>query len=85
LEKAAREGVSQEEMVQETVQDETTQEKASRQPKSKRYYFLHEMVKQTTDKKKIREETTNLLLAGRDTTAGLLSNMLFELARRPEI
>ena len=35
--------------------------------------------------KRIREELINILLAGRDTTASLLSNMFFELARRPEI
>jgi cytochrome P450 len=50
-----------------------------------KYYFIQEVAKQTTDKKRIREELINILLAGRDTTASLLSNMFFELARRPEI
>ncbi|KAI8936755.1 hypothetical protein NX059_006002 [Plenodomus lindquistii] len=50
-----------------------------------KYYFIQEVAKQTTDKKRIREELINILLAGRDTTAGLLSNMFFELARRPQI
>lgn len=52
---------------------------------SDKYYFIHEVAKQTTDKKRIREELINILLAGRDTTASLLSNLFFELARRPEI
>jgi cytochrome P450 len=50
-----------------------------------RYVFLHELVKQTADPKELRDQLLNILLAGRDTTAGLLSNMFFELARRPEI
>jgi cytochrome P450 len=50
-----------------------------------RYVFIHELAKQTSDKKRIRDELINILLAGRDTTASLLSNMFFEIAKRPEI
>lgn len=50
-----------------------------------RYVFIQELAKQTTDKKRIRHELINVLLAGRDTTASLLSNMFFEVARRPDI
>ncbi|KAF2115912.1 cytochrome P450 [Lophiotrema nucula] len=50
-----------------------------------RYVFIHELAKQTNDKKRIREELMNVLLAGRDTTASLLSNMFFEISKRPEI
>ena len=50
-----------------------------------RYVFLHELVSQTTDKVKIRSELLNILLAGRDTTASLLSNVWFELSKRPEV
>jgi cytochrome P450 len=50
-----------------------------------RYIFLHELVKQTTDPYQIRSELLNILLAGRDTTASLLSNLWFELAKRPDI
>ncbi|KAH9872131.1 hypothetical protein J1614_006393 [Plenodomus biglobosus] len=53
--------------------------------KDEKYYFIQEVAKQTTDKKRIREELINILLAGRDTTASLLSNMFFELAKRPEV
>jgi hypothetical protein len=50
-----------------------------------RYVFIHELVKQTNDKTRIRDELMNVLLAGRDTTASLLSNMFFEIAKRPDI
>ena len=50
-----------------------------------RYVFLNELVKQTTDPIQIRSELLNILLAGRDTTASLLSNTWFMLARRPDI
>ena len=51
----------------------------------KRYIFLHELLNQTTDKVKIRSELLNILLAGRETTAALLSNLWFELSKRPDI
>lgn len=49
------------------------------------YVFLYELVKQTRDPKVLRDQCLNILLAARDTTAGLLSFMFFELARNPEI
>jgi cytochrome P450 len=50
-----------------------------------KYCFIREVAKLTTNKKRIRDELTNILIAGRDTTASLLSNMFFEVAKRPEI
>ena len=50
-----------------------------------RYIFLHELVKQTSDPLRIRSELLNILLAGRDTTASLLSDVWFVLARRPDV
>ena len=50
-----------------------------------RYVFLHELVKVTSDPVQIRSELLNILLAGRDTTASLLSNTWFELSRKPDI
>ena len=50
-----------------------------------RYVFLHELVKATSDPIQIRSELLNVLLAGRDTTASLLSNVFFLLARRPDV
>lgn len=50
-----------------------------------RYVFLNELVKSTADPIQIRAELLNILLAGRDTTASLLSDVWFVLARRPDI
>lgn len=50
-----------------------------------RYVFLYELVKRTTDPVRLRSELLNILLAGRDTTASLLSDTWFVLARRPDI
>jgi cytochrome P450 len=50
-----------------------------------RYVFIHELVKQTDNKERVRSELINVLLAGRDTTASLMSNALFEIAKRPHI
>lgn len=49
------------------------------------YVFLYELVKQTRNPKVLRDQALNILVAGRDTTAGLLSFTLFELARNPDI
>jgi cytochrome P450 len=50
-----------------------------------KYVFLREMAKSTTDRTQLRDELLNVLLAGRDTTASLLSNMWFILAKNPKI
>ena len=50
-----------------------------------RYVFLYELVKRTTDPVQLRSEMLNVLLAGRDTTASLLSDTWFILARRPDV
>ncbi|TVY83200.1 Cytochrome P450 monooxygenase fsdH [Lachnellula suecica] len=53
--------------------------------KKENYIFLTEMLKTTRDPKQLREELLNILLAGRDTTASLLSHTFHVLARRPDI
>lgn len=50
-----------------------------------RYVFLHELVKVTSDPQVIRDEVLSALLGGRDTTASLLSNLFFCLARDPRV
>lgn len=52
---------------------------------SQRYVFLDELTKATRDPQQLRDEVLNILLAGRDTTASLLSNTFHVLARRPDI
>ncbi|OJI87708.1 hypothetical protein ASPTUDRAFT_184991 [Aspergillus tubingensis CBS 134.48] len=49
-----------------------------------RYLFLQGLAEQTGDRDRIRDELMNILLAGRDTTASLLSNLFFMLARCPK-
>ena len=49
------------------------------------YIFLHELLKQTQDPYVLRSELLNVLLAGRDTTAGLLGNTFWLLARHPRV
>ncbi|CAN3355548.1 cytochrome P450 52A2 [Diutina catenulata] len=53
--------------------------------KSDGYIFLYELVKQTRDPKVLRDQLLNILVAGRDTTAGLLSFIFFELSQHPEV
>jgi cytochrome P450 len=51
-----------------------------------KYSFLRTLAQQTGGgRTQIRDELMNVLLAGRDTTASLLSNLLFVLARHPRI
>lgn len=59
-------------------------EKADQQP-GDRYVFLNELVKGTADPVQIRSEALNVLLAGRDTTASLLSNVWWTLSKRPDV
>ncbi|TQV93207.1 Cytochrome P450 [Cordyceps javanica] len=47
------------------------------------YVFLRELAKTTRDPDALRSQLLNILLAGRDTTAGLLGWTFFLLARHP--
>ncbi|KAG7662130.1 uncharacterized protein J8A68_004392 [[Candida] subhashii] len=49
------------------------------------YTFLYELVKKTRSPKMLQDQLLNIMVAGRDTTAGLLSFTMFELARNPEV
>ena len=51
----------------------------------KKYTFLHELITRTQDPYTLRSELLNVLLAGRDTTAGLLSNTWHVLSKRADI
>jgi cytochrome P450 len=50
-----------------------------------RYVFLEELATRTRDPVELRAQLLNILLAGRDTTASLLSWLFHELLRHPEI
>lgn len=49
------------------------------------YVFLRELAKETRDPNELRSQVLNVLLAGRDTTAGLLGWTFYLLARHPEV
>ncbi|EFQ97097.1 hypothetical protein MGYG_00140 [Nannizzia gypsea CBS 118893] len=68
-----------------TVESDKYREQGDFKSKGQKYVFLHELASRTSDKRRILDEVMNVLVAGRDTTASLLSNMFFVLAKRPEI
>lgn len=49
------------------------------------YVFLHAMAAETQDPLELRAQLLNVLLAGRDTTASLLSWTVMLLARHPDV
>lgn len=53
--------------------------------KKEKYIFLKELVQQTRDPIELRSQLLNILLAGRDTTAGLLGWTFFLLVRHPHV
>ncbi|KAH8691453.1 putative N-alkane-inducible cytochrome P450 [Talaromyces proteolyticus] len=53
--------------------------------KSSRYIFLQALADDTQDPKVLRDNILNLLIAGRDTTASLLSSVLFYLSHSPSV
>lgn len=50
-----------------------------------RYIFLEAVAADTDDPKVLRDNLLNILLAGRDTTASLLSSTFFYLSRHPKV
>lgn len=52
---------------------------------NEQYVFLYELSNRTLDKTALTDQLLNILLAGRDTTASLLSIVFFVLARRPDV
>ncbi|KAF2829660.1 cytochrome P450 alkane hydroxylase [Ophiobolus disseminans] len=67
------------------IDEEIASKSAEDRKNNNRYIFLDELLSATQDRTVIRSELLNILLAGRDTTASLLSNLLFELPRHPEV
>ncbi|KAI1082569.1 putative cytochrome P450 alkane hydroxylase [Whalleya microplaca] len=61
------------------------EEKAEEGRAREKYVFLNELAKDTDDPILLRDQIVNMLLAARDTTAGLLAFVFFMLARRPDV
>ena len=72
-------------LVEKALKNQDKYESSKSQNPDHRYIFLHELCSQTTSKPKIRSELLNILLAGRDTTASLLSNLWFQLSKSPTL
>lgn len=53
--------------------------------KKEKYIFLQELVKATRDPVELRSQLLNILLAGRDTTAGLLGWVFYNLIRNEDV
>lgn len=66
-------------------QDDVEKVQNPNSEKKHKYVFLHGLARQTSDRVRLRDELMNILLAGRDTTASLLSNMFCMLARHPRV
>ena len=47
--------------------------------------FIRHVIKQTVGAQSLRVTILQMLLGGRDTTSGLLSNLRFTLASRPDV
>ncbi len=65
--------------------DRSKQKDESQDDGSSRYIFLKELAKMTDDRLVLRDQLLGIFLAGRDTTAALLSNLFFVLARNPAV
>lgn len=63
----------------------TPKEKLREMEDSDNYVFLYELVKSTRNPVLIRDQLINILVAGRDTTASLLSFTFYTLGRRPDV
>ncbi|CAO2656333.1 Nn.00g051360.m01.CDS01 [Neocucurbitaria sp. VM-36] len=50
-----------------------------------RYILVHELAKETTDKEALCDQLVNVFFGGRDTPAVVLANLVFCLARNPEV
>lgn len=63
-------------------EEEKSGEKHSEKPT--KYSFLDELARQTKNPMKMRDEATSMIFAGKDTSATLLGNLWFQLARHPK-
>lgn len=62
-----------------------TKRNPNRKQEDNRYIFLEALAAETDNPKLLRDQMLNIMLAGRDTTASLLSSTFFYLARYPGV
>lgn len=72
-------------IVDRTLQKEPQDSKTEKGQGKEKYVFLEALTEQTRDRDELRAQTLNILLAGRDTTASLLSWLFHQLLRNPAI
>ena len=67
-------------------EQETQDEKAiDGDRRGKQYILLHEMAKQTQDRKDLRSQIINVFIPARDVVAIAFGNAMFQLARHPHV
>ena len=67
------------------LKDVDADEATAENDDQERYVFLYELAKHSGNEKELRDQVINTLIAGRDTTASLMSSTLFQLSRRPDV
>ncbi|PFH61854.1 hypothetical protein XA68_16085 [Ophiocordyceps unilateralis] len=71
--------------IQKALDRRRLQQLSGKDASGKRHVFLEELVTRTDDAHRIRTELLNLLAAGRNTTASMLSSTFFILGKRPDV
>ena len=73
------------EFVEGRLRQNKTPEAGSEKTEKKKFYMLDELAKITQDPLRLRNETLQILNAGRDTTGALLGWTFYFLARNPKV
>ncbi|KAL9584718.1 MAG: hypothetical protein Q9212_001950 [Teloschistes hypoglaucus] len=72
-------------LIEQSLANKKQVEQTKRGDGKERYVLLYELSVQTSDKVRMRAEVLNILLAGRDTTACLLSNAWWSMSKEPQV
>lgn len=67
------------------VRDYKDKDATQNTDQSEKFILLDALVQETQDPTVLRDQTLSILLAGRDTTASLLSWVFYNLARHPQV
>lgn len=71
--------------IADTLREARGQKRTQEAANTRRYNLLSELSAVCRDPEQLRSELLNVLLAARDTTAGLLSSIFYFVARSPEV